>query len=414
MNRTSMVMKKSLITALLSLSMVPCVQAAKVVNNYDEAQSALTDDGYVLVVYPENWSKKGKEVGLKYLSSEAVLKAAGDAVIIPVPRHQVSDDEVKEFRKKLLGKLPLPNVHSYPAFVLVDKNGQHYATVDGAFMRRGDDKKAAAELQKCITSKREQDKLLAEAAETKDPLLKARKLGRAAELPGINRPKDIQKKIKEVDPEDKSGYTRRLAYQASAHAEGMVNKKDKTPLEKIAELEAMLEDSAYTNEQKQGIAATCIGMMRRSGDPAQMKRIPLMAEKMRSYAPDTVQAKSASIAVRQWVRQLSLSDGWNPTVLPRDNKPTPLEGPIPIKDPGTYEVTFAYTGGSQALGIAAVELYDGAKKVCEDRHNGSTGHKSSNNVYVLKVPTRVTLPRLVVTFNQKNFDTHGTITVTKK
>ena len=409
-----MIMKQSLITALLALSLIPCAQAEKKKKNYDEAQSVLTDDGYVLVLYPEDWSKKGKEAGLKYLKSEAVLKAAGNAVIIPVPRHQVSDEKVQEERKALLGKLPLPSTKSFPAFVLVDKTGWHYASVDAPFMRSGDDKKAAAELQKFLNLKREQDKLLAEAAETKDPLLKARKMGRAAELPGINRPRDIQKKIKEVDPEDKSGYSRRLAYQASAHAEGMVNNKDKTIPEKISELEAMLEDSAYTNEQKQGIAATCIGMMRRSGDPAQMKRIPLMAEKMRSYAPDTVQAKSASIAVRQWVRQLSLSDGWSPNVLPRDNKPTPLDGPIPIKEPGTYEVTFTYTAGTQALGIAAVELYDGAKKVCEDRHNGSTGHKSSNNVYVLKVPARIMLPRLVVTFNQKNFDTNGTITVTKK
>lgn len=407
-------MKKSLISALLALGLVPCVHAAKVVKNYDEAQASLTDDGYVLVVYPEDWNKKGKAAGLKYLKSEAVLKAAGDAVIIPVPRHQVSDEKVQEARKALLGKLPLPGAKSYPAFILIDKSGWHYATVDAPFMRSGDEKKAAAELQKCVTSKREQNKLLAEAAETKDPLLKARKLGRSAEIPGLNRPRDIQKMIKAADPEDKSGYSRRLAYQVSAHAEGMVNKKDKTPLEKIAELEAMLDDSAYTNEQKQGIAATCIGMMRRSGDPAQMKRIPLMAEKMRSYAPDTVQAKSASIVVRQWVRQLSLSDGWSPNVLPRDNKPTPLEGAIPIKEAGTYEVTFTYTAGTQALGIAAVELYDGSKKVCEDRHNGSTGHKSSNNVYVLKVPARVTLPRLVVTFNQKNFDTHGIITVTKK
>lgn len=407
-------MKKSLISALLALGLVPCVHAAKVVKNYDEAQASLTEAGYVLVVYPEDWNKKGKAAGLKYLKSEAVLKAAGDAVIIPVPRHQVSDEKVQEARKALLGKLPLPGAKSYPAFILIDKSGWHYATVDAPFMRSGDEKKAAAELQKCMTLKREQNKLLAEAAETKDPLLKARKLGRAAEVPGLNRPRDIQKMIKAADPEDKSGYSRRLAYQASAHAEGMVKKKDKTPLEKIAELEAMLDDSAYTNEQKQGIAATCIGMMRRSGDPAQMKRIPLMAEKMRSYAPDTVQAKSASIVVRQWVRQLSLSDGWCPDVLPRDNKPTPLEGAIPIKEAGTYEVTFTYTAGTQALGIAAVELYDGSKKVCEDRHNGSTGHKSSNNVYVLKVPARVTLPRLVVTFNQKNFDTHGIITVTKK
>lgn len=407
-------MKKTVISALVALSLLTGVQAATVVKNYDEAQSHLTDDGYVLVLYPEGWNKNGKKAGLKYVSSDVVLKAAGNAVIIPVPRHQISDEEVQQFRKQLLGKLPLPNVHSYPAFILLDKDGRHYATVSGLFMRKGDEKQAAAELQKSMSSKREQDKLLAEAADTKDPLLKARKLGRAAELPGVFRPNNIQKMIKEADPEDKSGYSRRLSYHPSAHAEGLVKNTQKTVEQKISELEAMLEDAAYTNEQKQGIAATCIGMMRRSGNPAHMKRIPLMAERMRSYAPDTVQAKSASIAVRQWVRQLSLSDGWSPVVLPRDNKPTPLEGPIPIKEPGTYEVKFTYTGGSQALGIAAVELYDGAKKVTEDRHPGSTGHKHSNNVYVLKVPARVTLPRLVVTFNQKNFDTYGTIVVTRK
>ncbi len=407
-------MKKSIISAFAACCMLSLAPAATVVKNYEEAQSVLTDDGYVLVLYPENWNKKGREVGLRYIKSEAVLKAAGNAVIIPVPRHQVSDDDVKEFRKKLLDKLPLPNVHSYPAFVLIDKKGQHYATIDGAFLRSGDEKRAAAELLKSMTSKREQDKLLAEAAETKDPLLKARKLGRAAELPGINRPNNIQKMIKDVDPDDKSGYVRRLAYSPSAHAEGMVNDKEKTIEEKISTLEAMLEDSAYTNEQKQGIAATCIGMMRRSGDPAQLKRIPLIAEKMRSYAPDTVQAKSAAIAVRQWVRQFSLSDGWSPNVLPRDTKPTPLEGPIPIKEPGSYEVTFTYTSGSQALAIEAVELYDGTRKVAEDRHKGSTGHKSSNNVYVLNVPAKVTLPRLEVTINQKKFDSNGTITVIKK
>ena len=396
------------------MSLFSLSQAATVVKNYDEAQSVLTDDGYVLVLYPEDWNKKGKETGLKYIKSEVVQKAAGNAVIIPVPRHQVSDDAVKEFRTKLLGKLPLPNVHSYPAFVLVDKNNRHYATVDSAFMRKGDEKKAAAELQKCMTSKREQDKLLAEAEETKDPLLKARKLGRAAELPGIQRPNNIQKMIKNVDPEDKSGYGRRLSYHPSSHAESLVNNKKLTIEEKIAQLESMLEDAAYTNEQKQGIAATYIGMIRRSGNPAQMKRIPLIAEKMRSYAPDTVQAKSAPIVVRQWVRQLSLSDGWSPVVLPRDGKPTPLEGPIPIKEPGTYEVKFTYTGGAHALDIFAVELYDGAKKVTEDRHKGSTGHNHSNNVYVLKVSDRVTLPRLVVTLSQKNFDSYGNISVTRK
>lgn len=408
-------MKTAFISALLAMAVAPGVYAAKVVKNYQEAQASLTDDGYVLVAYPDGWNKKGQEAAQKLIASSKVLDAAGNAVLIPIGRKQISDQAAKDGYKAVLDKLPYPDAPSYPAFILLDKAGKHYATVCGSFMRQCNDEKAAAELRKLLGAKKEQDKLMEDAAKAKDGLTKARMLGRAAEIPGITRPNDIQKMIKAADPEDKSGYTRRLAYHPWAFAETIAKNNDKKPVEQIVkEIEDMLEDKAYSNEQKQKMCTTLIGVMRRSGDPEQMKRIPLIAERMRSYAPDTPEAKSAPTAVRQWVRELSLGDGWSPAVLPRDNKPVELAGPIPIKEPGTYQVTFQYTSGTQALVIEAVELYDGRTRITEDRHKGSTGHKSSNNVYTLKPSMTIRNPRVVVTFNMKDYDSHGTITIIKK
>lgn len=408
-------MKIAIISAFLALALAPCALAAKVVKNYKEAQAALTDAGYVLVVYPDGWNKKGQDAAQKLLASQKVLDAAGDAVLIPIGRKQISDKTAQDEYKAVLDKLPFPGASSYPAFILLDKGGAHYGTVCGVFMRQADDARASAELRKLMSAKQEQLKLMADAAKAKDGLTKARILGRAAEIPGINRPGNIQKMIKDADPEDKSGYTRRLAFHPWGFAEGIAkNNEKKKPEQLISELETMLEDKGYTAEQKQKMCTTLIGVMRRSGDPAQIKRIPMVAERMRSYAPETPEAKSASTAVRQWVRELSLGDGWSPAVLPRDNKPVELSGPIPIKEPGTYRVHFQYTSGTQALGIVAVELYDGRTKITEDRHNGSTGHKSSNNVYLLKPTMTIRNPRVVVTFNMKNFDSSGNITITKQ
>lgn len=52
---------------------------------------------------------------------------------------------------------------------------------------------------------------------------------------------------------------------------------------------------------------------------------------------------------------------------------------------GNYDVTILYQAGRHALKIEAVELFEGNKKVAEDRHNGYTGLRTNNNVYHLRV-----------------------------
>ena len=61
-----------------------------------------------------------------------------------------------------------------------------------------------------------------------------------------------------------------------------------------------------------------------------------------------------------------------------------------ILDAGTYTVTFQYTGGWNGVGTQRTALLglpadaqDGGGELCVDEHVGSTGHKSTGNVYTL-------------------------------
>lgn len=77
-----------------------------------------------------------------------------------------------------------------------------------------------------------------------------------------------------------------------------------------------------------------------------------------------------------------------------------------ILGPGTYTVTFQYTTGWNGLGTQRVALV-GHKPGAEgkrvelsiDEHNGSTGHKSSGNVYSLKLDTYETGMRYLIVAN---------------
>jgi hypothetical protein len=116
-----------------------------------------------------------------------------------------------------------------------------------------------------------------------------------------------------------------------------------------------------------------------------------------------------------WVSNLSYADGWSPAVLPTDTKLTEVKGPLPIKAAGTYTVTFTYSRGSHQLVVLGVELYDGDKKVAEDKHRGTTGIKHNQNVYTLEVSSTVKNPVLKASFDMvKDRDSYGTIRIEKK
>lgn len=110
--------------------------------------------------------------------------------------------------------------------------------------------------------------------------------------------------------------------------------------------------------------------------------------------------------------ELSLANGWSPSVLPLTDKPTELLGPIPITDPGHYNIRFNYIRGNDGCIIRSVKLYDGQQIVAQDFHAGQAGHKHLNNSYRLKVHRPVKKPRIFITFDMtKENDSYGNISL---
>lgn len=406
-------MKILSLATLAALGLAP-LQAAVVTDSFDKAKELDPKDGYVLVVYPDGWDSQSATVAKQWLASESLLKAMGDSAVLTVPLPQVSTDETKDKHAQILGPLTLPKASLYPAIFLMDSDGDHYGTVAVPGMRKKKAHELIPHLENCLKAKQQQKALLDKAATLPQGTQKAELLGQAAIIPGINQPKNILNELRAADPEDATGYIRRLTFNPWGLAHHTA--KDWTFEESETKLQALLDDPAYSPEQKQKICATYIGLLRRNAAPGSQEKMAQLIDRMRSLNPDDLQGKSADIAARQWLRSFSLSDGWSPAVLPlNDEKPLELAPPIKIEAPGTYELCFRFTSGKMQLNIAAVELYDGDKKVAEDRHPGYTGYYHKNNTYTLKVDAPIAKPRILVYLAMKGErDSAGTISLKKQ
>lgn len=389
--------------------------------NYEAAQANVPEDGYVLALYAEDWDKFSKKTVKSFYKNKAFRQEMANSVIIEyaapnffsAPTKENPDlRDCRKEREAKLGKLKWTGAHTYPAFVLYDKNGRHYATVLVPHADRKNPEKIAKQIAAARKALAEQNDLLAQA-EKESGIAKAKLLGKAASFSNINRPDNIVKRIKEVDPEDKSGYVRSLEFNGHAYAEGTSKTKDWKAT--LAEVEAKIADKSYTDAQRQGLYATAIGLLHRHGTVADQKKLVKYLRAMEKLDPDSILGISAERAEMLWVVDLSYADGWSPAVLPTDTTPTEVKGPLPIKEAGTYTVTFSYTRGAHQLVVLGVELYDGNKKVAEDIHRGSTGVRQDKNVYTLEVSSAVKNPVLKVSLDMtKSRDSYGTIRIEKK
>lgn len=389
--------------------------------NYEAAQANVPEDGYVLALYAEDWDKFSKKTVKSFYKNKAFRQEMANSVIIEyaapnffsAPTKENPDlRDCRKEREAKLGKLKWTGAHTYPAFVLYDKNGRHYATVLVPHADRKNPEKIAKQIAAARKALAEQNDLLAQA-EKESGIAKAKLLGKAASFSNINRPDNIVKRIKEVDPEDKSGYIRSLEFNGHAYAEGTSKTKDWKAT--LAEVEAKIADKSYTDAQRQGLYATAIGLLHRHGTVADQKKLVKYLRAMEKLDPDSILGISAERAEMLWVVDLSYADGWSPAVLPTDTTPTEVKGPLPIKEAGTYTVTFSYTRGAHQLVVLGVELYDGNKKVAEDIHRGSTGVRHDKNVYTLEVSSAVKNPVLKVSLDMtKSRDSYGTIRIEKK
>ncbi len=406
-------MKKTFILSSLAvLSMLSALPggAAQRVKDYEAAQALVTDDGYIIFAYADGWDKFSKKLCEELLADEAILKAAGSAALLPVGIPEQPNDIRQQELKKLCGKLNLPGVHSYPALIFYDKQHRHYATLSGEDVSRTE----ADELARLITARmqacKERLRLLEESDKAQGPQ-KAALLMKAYRINGLTgADKKTLQNIRKLDGKDTTGIIRSLNFNPY----GFATELDKKGVKKGIELvNNMLKDDAYTDRQKQQICAAAIGMLRRKAGSAGAKAMRQFTLQMNGFEPNSAEGKTAPYILEHWIKYMTYEEGWTPQTLPADKTPIELGGEIPIRSAGQYSVRFNYKKGNQALVVLAVELYDGDKKVAEDKHKCSAGNRNSGNVYILNVPSAVAKPRLLITFDMPNRDSYGTIGIRK-
>ena len=397
----------------LALALAPLTATAyQTAQNIEEAKTKVTDDGIAVVMYARDWDKYSKKTAELMLADPAVTKALGQAVVIRMDVPNVTSKEETEANKKRFGKLDLSFPNVYPAIVLYDKNNRRLADICIPFAERKDPAAVAKKVQAAMDAARKQAKLLAQA-ESASGVDKARLIGQAAAVPGVNRPNDVAKQLKQLDPKDETGLYEVATLNLFATAIESAGTKDWEA--DLARMKKLMANPMLTTFQKQQACCIAIGLLRRHGKMARREELRQMIKTLRELDPDSVLGKSATDAARLWDVGLSLSSGWNPDLLPDDQTPQEIEGPLPISAPGTYTVTFTYTAGRFSLRIKSVQLYDGKRLVAEDRHDGSTGRTGTNNSYRLEVPAKLKDPHLFVTLDMgKNKDSRGNITITKE
>lgn len=401
-----------LLSLCASVMLAPVAQGAKIAENYEQAKTMVTDDGYILFIYGKGWDKKGDAQCRKLMADPAIQKAAGNAVMILAPLLQFADDAGKAEMKAVAGDLVYPPAArkiSYPAIVMYSKTNRRYAFICGPDVVKNDVKAIAARMEKRLKALHVQEPLIAQADKAQGGE-KAKLLFQASHVIDAEPIDGVVKQIEAADPQDKSGYLTAQRYE-----NGFQKDPDKdASLESIlARLDKVIADPRYTDEQKQKTCAYAIGCIRRKAGYAQAGLMQKYLDQMAKFGgPDTLLTKTIPVIKRDWITGLQYAEGWNGGNLPTNDKPVELEGKLPIAAAGTYSIEFAPKGGRNKAVIKSVALYDGKTLIAEDKTEKTIADKG-DRVYKLTAPAEVKDPHLFISFGNKTNerDTRGEIII---
>lgn len=171
----------------------------------------------------------------------------------------VTEKDKKAFEKKVKGYPGSPPC--LPSVVMIDSNGFHYASVSGSQLG-GEEKQFALALAEIQKKRIQRDEILKQA-KLKQGVERARVIGSAADVQGINTDvKTLLPMVKECDPSDISGYVRRLEFDIFKLQDEVKGE----PVEKFLPiLDKIIDDKGYSVEQRQMVLGLRASMLRRAG-----------------------------------------------------------------------------------------------------------------------------------------------------
>lgn len=378
---------------LLALS-VNTAMAAQQFSSYEEAAKRVTEDGYILFIYPGGWDRYGEKLCKKLIADESVQKAAGSAALIPAPIYQKRTEKTNAKAKKAMGALTYPGDMadiSYPALIFYDKNGRQYTSLHGEELLDASVPEVAKLVAERMAAKKKQQALLDESGKVTDSAQKARLVFESTRVRGIDWPNGVKESLKGVDPEDKFGYRAALDFgfgiQANESLESILKR-----------LEAALENENIAPWKKQQACAVVIGHIRRTyGTMAGSSYIAKYAKVMHKLDPKSPLGLSAPVVMRDWVKNYHYGQGWSDQIIPASPMPLLMQD-VPISKPGTYNITFKLTTGRDGIKINSLRLMDGNTCVVADDKPRDVSWQNSQVTYSFTVKKELQNPALEITY----------------
>lgn len=405
-------MKKSysvlLACALLSLPVSTAI-AAQQFPSYEEAAKRVTEDGYILFIYPAGWDRYGEKLCKKLIADAGVREAAGRSALILAPIYQDRTEKTNAEAKKVMGSLCYPGDMadiSYPALVFYDKGGRQYSSLHGETLLDASVTEVATLVKQRMDARKKQQALLDEAAKTTDPAQKARLVFDTTKISDIEWPNGVKETLKGIDPDDKQGYRAALDF-------GFGIQENENMDSILKRLDSALENENITPRQKQRACATVIGHIRRAyGAMAGGPYITEYAKKMQKLDPKSPLGLSAPVVMRDWVKTYRYGQGWSDQIIPAAPIPILMQD-VPISKPGTYNITFKLTTGRDGIKINRLRLMDGNTCIVADNSPREVSWQNTQQTYTFPVRKSLKKPALEITYGNEpdKRSTWGDITI---
>lgn len=391
-------MKKTL-SVLLAGTMLATMslptQAAQQYPTFEAAKAQVTDDGYILFIYPEGWDKYGEKLCKKLVADAGVKAAAGSAALILAPIYQKRTEATNAEAKKIMGSLGYPGDMSdisYPALLFYDKTARQYATLYGEELMTASVPEVATLIAARMAARKKQQALLDQSGKTDDTGKKVKLILQATRVEGINWPNNVKETIKSLDPEDKYGCRAALDF-------GFGVQNGESMDDFLKRLDGVVKNELLTPWQRQRACAVALGHIRRSlGTMAGGPLITKYAKIMRKLDPKSALGVAAPVVMRDWVREYRYGQGWSDQIIPAAPVPM-LMHDVPITKPGTYVVNFKLTTGRDGIVINRLRLMDGDKCVASHDEKCEVSWAAGTNKNItLTVKKALKNPALEITY----------------
>lgn len=286
------------LTALLAGFVINWTHAAERFRTYVEAQAKANEEGIIVYLYGPNWNKRSVKMLQSFWESPDTAQAAGNSTLVAIPIYQRPTPEQKLEQDEIGAGFTMPPAYAYrsnPTVVMQDKAGNTYAILAGS-----DDLGSGLSGKRAQELIRKNKKLLARRlelmtqAEKATGIDKARLIGEACTL-GIAGPSSGLEQIKQLDPNDETGYIRRLTFDPRRF-QGEHANDDTDTLEKA--VMKIVNDKAYSTLQRQETYCLLIGKLRRDGATASVLRKHIQA--MGAIDPESMYGKITDDILHIW------------------------------------------------------------------------------------------------------------------